>query len=137
MHTIKTQVVYCPTSRNILSCAHAVGRTHDFKMFKESDTHFHPKIKVSADSEYQGMTKFHQQSSLPKKKSKKTPLSEDDKKRNKEISSERVEIENVFGALKRFRIIAEKYRNRRKRFGIRFTIIASIFNKHIAEKNRL
>jgi transposase len=103
-------------------------------MFKESKTHILPKIKISADSGYQGIAKLHEKSSLPKKKSKKNPLSDEDKKRNKEISSERVLIENVFGELKRFRIIAEKYRNRRKRFGIRFTIIASIFNKHQTEK---
>ena len=38
--------------------------------------------------------------------------------------------ENIFAEIKRFRIIAEKYRNRKKRFGLRFVIIASIFNKH-------
>jgi hypothetical protein len=74
---------------------------------------------------------------LPKKRNKKNPLTEEDRRINREISSERVEIENVFGEMKRFRIIAEKYRNRRKRFGIRFTIIASIFNKHQKVKTGL
>ncbi|WP_416375072.1 hypothetical protein [Spiroplasma poulsonii] len=30
--------------------------------------------------------------------------------------------------LKNFKIITEKYRNRRKRFGLRFNLIASIYN---------
>ncbi|SPR02632.1 IS5 family transposase ISOt6 [Orientia tsutsugamushi] len=36
--------------------------------------------------------------------------------------------ENVIGALKRFKIIADKYRNRRKRFGLRFNLISGIYN---------
>jgi len=106
-------------------------------MFKESNTHFLPTTKVSVDSGYQGIAKLHRNSSLPKKKNKKNPLTIDDKNKNREISSERVEIENVFGEIKRFRIIAEKYRNRRKRIGIRFTIIAAIFNKHQNSKHGL
>jgi hypothetical protein len=41
---------------------------------------------------------------------------------------ERVVNEHVIGALKRFKIIADKYRNRRKRFGLRFNLIAGIYN---------
>lgn len=106
-------------------------------MFKESETYFLSDTKVSVDSGYQGIAKIHSKSSLPKKRNKKNPLTVEDKNKNREISSERVEIENVFGEIKRFRIIAEKYRNRRKRFGIRFTIIASIFNKHQNAKQGL
>ncbi|KJV72993.1 IS5 family transposase ISOt6 [Orientia tsutsugamushi] len=36
--------------------------------------------------------------------------------------------ENVIGILKRFKIIADKYRNRRKRFGLRFNLISGIYN---------
>ncbi|BET37447.1 hypothetical protein SAP269_00360 [Spiroplasma ixodetis] len=43
----------------------------------------------------------------------------------------RVVIENVFAWLKRFKIISEKYRNRRKRFGLRFNLIVSIYNLQI------
>jgi hypothetical protein len=31
--------------------------------------------------------------------------------------------------LKRFKIIADRYRNRRRRFGLRFFLIAAIYNK--------
>ncbi|KAF0849917.1 Transposase DDE domain [Spiroplasma poulsonii] len=40
----------------------------------------------------------------------------------------RIIIENIFVILKKFKIITEKYRNRRKRFGLRFNLIASIYN---------
>jgi len=40
----------------------------------------------------------------------------------------RVANKYVIGALKRFRIVAERYRNRWKRFGLRMNLIAAIYN---------
>jgi hypothetical protein len=37
-------------------------------------------------------------------------------------------VENVIREIKIFKIVADKYRNRRKRFGLRFNLIASIYN---------
>lgn len=86
------------------------------------------KIKVVTDSGYQGLQKIHANRVMPKKRSKKQPLSKEDKQRNREISSQRVVNENVIGMLKRFKIISDRYRNRRKRFGLRFNLIAAIYN---------
>lgn len=36
--------------------------------------------------------------------------------------------EHINARLKVFRILAERYRNRRKRFGLRFNLIAAIYN---------
>ena len=97
-------------------------------MFKESKTFIHPAIKVVTDTAYQGIQRFHINSCRPKKKSKKRPLTKSDKKDNKVLSSIRVLNEQVIGVLKRFKIISDTYRNRRKRFGLRFNIIAGIYN---------
>ena len=97
-------------------------------LFKESKTHIHPDIRVITDTGYQGIQKIHLKSELPKKKTKKAPLTKEDKKNNQALASERVLNENVIGMLKRFKIIADKYRNRRKRFGLRFNLIAAIYN---------
>jgi hypothetical protein len=86
---------------------------------------------VLVDTGYQGLQKLHINTALPKKRSKKNPLSKTDKMVNKNISSQRALNENVIGVLKRFRIIADKYRNRRKRFGLRFNLIAGIYNFEI------
>ena len=57
------------------------------------------------------------------------------------ISSERVVNENVIGSLKRFKIISDTYKNRRKRFDLRFNLIAGIYNYEIKfikrEKNEV
>ena len=80
------------------------------------------------DTGYQGLQKKHLNTEIPKKRSKKNPLTPVDKKENQRISSSRVTVENVIRSIKIFRIIAEKYRNRRKRFALRLNLIAGIYN---------
>ena len=94
----------------------------------ESKVRFHVDTEILTDSGYQGLQKIHSNSRLPKKSTKKCPLTRDEKKHNRELSSQRVVNENVIGMLKRFKIIADRYRNRRKRFGLRFNLIAGIYN---------
>ncbi|NNG77115.1 IS5/IS1182 family transposase, partial [Acinetobacter sp. ANC 4277] len=43
-------------------------------------------------------------------------------------------IEHVFGRLKTFKILAERYRNRAKRLGLRFNLIAGIYNLELSKK---
>jgi len=83
------------------------------------------------DTGYQGMQKLHMNTDIPKKKSKKRLLNKVEKKRNGEISSDRVLIEHIIREVKIFRVAAEKYRNRRKRFGLRINLIAAFYNRSI------
>ena len=64
----------------------------------------------------------------PQKKSKRHPLTEEDKANNRAIARERIGCEHVMGRLKVFKILSLPYRNRRKRFGLRFNLIAAICN---------
>lgn len=44
---------------------------------------------------------------------------------------------DVIGMVKRFKIVADKYRNQRKRFGLRFNLIAGLYNfelKYVSKK---
>ena len=118
-------------SQKIICTAFANGKRHDFRLFKESKTRIHPSIKVVTDTGYQGLQKLHANSEMPKKRSKKKPLSQEDKKKNKLLARERVLNENVIGRLKRFKIITDRYRNRRKRFHLRFNLIAAIYNQEL------
>lgn len=127
-HTIKQQIAVDTKSGKIIATSQDCEKTHDFRIYKKSKNHVHPNIKIQGDSGYQGIQKIHPNSELPKKRSKKNPLTVEDKKRNKEISSKRVIVENVFAFIKKFKIISQRYRNRRKRFGLRFNIVCGIFN---------
>ena len=115
-------------SKKVVCTAFSKGRKHDFRLYKDSRTYINPKTLVLTDSGYQGLQKIHTNTKMPKKKSKKNPLTKEDKARNRKLSSERVLNENVNGMLKRFKIIADRYRNRRRRFRLRFNLIAGIYN---------
>jgi ribosomal protein L35 len=53
---------------------------------------------------------------IPKKASKLHPLTKEEKKQNRELSSKRILVENKICQLKVFDILDEKYRNKQKRF---------------------
>ena len=119
-------------SKRIIATAFGQGRMHDFRLFKESGVQFAAKILCLADKGYTGITKLHPNSRIPVKKSKDSPLTPEEKKANRALAKERIYAEHVIGRLKVFRILSERYRNRRKRFRLRFNLIAAIYNLEIA-----
>lgn len=104
------------------------GKEHDFKLFKESKVPIQKETEICADSGYQGILDIHANSCTPKKATKKHELIKEEKKSNREISKKRILVENVIGKVKIFRILSERYRNRRKRYNLRFNLIAGIYN---------
>lgn len=104
------------------------GRVHDFCMYKESQALLKSDTTLMGDTGYQGIQKRRTHATIPHKKKRGAELSRDDRRFNHELSSKRIEIEHVIGMLKRFKIIADRYRNRRRRFGLRFKLIAGIYN---------
>lgn len=114
--------------RIIISLAFANGKKHDFQLFKDSHVHVKAETMLGADRGYQGLAQVHANSLLPKKRSKTHPLSKQERKKNREISKKRILVEHAIRFVKRFRILSEPYRNRRKRFALRFSLIAGICN---------
>jgi IS5 family transposase len=101
---------------------------HDFKLFCHSRLPLPVTTCCLADSGYQGLSKLHENSRTPHKKSKNKPLTEEQKAENRYLSQERLVIEHIIRSLKIFRLLLERYRNRRKRFGLRFNLIAALYN---------
>jgi hypothetical protein len=83
---------------------------------------------VRGDSGYQGIAKLHKNSEIPKKKPKGGELTAEEKDENRRISRDRILIENINAKVKVFKITANKYRNRRKRFDLRMSLICGILN---------
>lgn len=106
----------------------AKGSVHDFNLFKNSYTGFLKRIKVQADSGYQGIKKIHENSEIPKKASKLHPLTKEEKIENTRISKERIFIEHINSHIKRFKILSNRYRNKRKKHGLRMSLICGIYN---------
>jgi len=119
----------------ILATSFCNGKTHDFKLFKDSRLSFAKTTKLSVDTGYAGIHTWHSNIEIPKKRTKKNPLSKQDKTDNKAKSSKRIFVEHVIGCIKRFRILSETYRNRRKRFSLRFNLISGIYNFELASRN--
>lgn len=118
-------------TKKVVCTAFSNGKKHDFKLFKESKVRWTDNRYGVTDSGYTGIKKLQKNSRLSKKSSKKKPLTQEEKRQNQKISSERVVNENVIGSLKRFKIISDNYRNRRKRLGLRFNLIAGLYNHDI------
>ena len=91
-----------------------------------------PKQLCLADRGYQGLVKLHSSSWTPTKKPPKTKLAHYERQHNRLLAQLPVVAEHVNRRLKIFRILAERYRNRRKRFGLRFNLIAAILNLELA-----
>jgi hypothetical protein len=116
-------------TQEIICTAHAAGSCHDFKLYECSvGSAVAWYILVRGDSGYQGILKLHKNSETPKKKPKDGELSAEDKAENRRISRDRILIENINAKIKVFKIIANKYRNRRKRFSLRMSLICGILN---------
>jgi len=117
-------------TKEIICTAHAEGNIHDFKLYEESIGYAVSKgIKFEGDSGYQGIIRLHENSKTPKKKPKGVDLIVEEKARNRQLSRERILVENINAQVKVFKITANKYRNRRKRFGLRMSLICGIINR--------
>ena len=122
-------------SKEIVSTAFGNGSMHDFRLFKESEVALAPETLCLADSGYLGIDKLHANSRIPTKNSKLHRLTAEQKRANRELAKQRICCEHVIGRLKVFRILSERYRNRRKRFGLRFNLIAAIYNLELLPKS--
>ena len=120
----KTEAIICTELFN--------GKAHDGTIFKQT-TRVHPDILILGDSGYRGLHKVHANTQLPiRHKADIDKLSEEDKvnrkANNKKIASKRMKIEHLIGRVKRFKIVAERYRNHLKRLLLRFNLICGILN---------
>jgi len=85
-------------------------------------------IQIKADSGYQGIIKFHNNSLTPIKKSKSNTLNDEAKLFNRTLSGERIFIENINAKIKVFRCLSSRYRNRRSRHLVRMSLVCGFIN---------
>jgi DDE superfamily endonuclease len=132
-HTIKAQLIMHYKTKMILSTALAHGRVHDMELFKRHHKKQRFNALMMVDKGYQGLQALGIRCLIPFKASKKMPLVFMHKQINREIAKRRMRIEHVNGKLKVFKILAERYRSRRKRMGLRLNLIAAIYNVELVK----
>jgi hypothetical protein len=126
-HTVKTEIRISSTGQ-ILNVSRTVpGSVHDFRLLKEGKP-LPGKTDIFADSGYQGIDKLRKRACTPFKRTKTRHLTDDEMQFNGALSRIRIRVEHVFRQIKIFKILSERYRNRRKRYNLRFQIIAGLIN---------
>lgn len=84
--------------------------------------------EVLADKGYTGLARLHPNCVIPKKGTKKRRLTAEEKRSNGQLAKRRIGIEHINRFLKRFRILSSRYRNKRRKFALRATLIAGLYN---------
>jgi hypothetical protein len=116
----------------ILFIVQAEGSVHDFTLYKNSTgSAVSSEVKVKVDSGYQGIAALHANSEVPFKKSKNRPLTKEEKAFNRQLARERIVIEHVNREIKIFKIMSDRYRNRRRRHGLRMNLVCAIRNSEL------
>jgi len=112
------------------------GRRHD-KRLAEKEGLFRiipEKVATWADTGFQGMQTQHRNTVMPKKATKKHPLTDKEKQDNRLISGIRVLVEHAIGGMKRFKAAADIYRNRIKNTDDRLSLLsAGLWNLHLQQ----
>lgn len=110
-------------------CVHvANGKVHDLRLFRQSGLKLASETILLGDKGYLGISKDHPCSHTPYRKPSKGSLSPEQKQHNRVLARLRIKVEHVIRSLKVFRILQERYRNRRRRFGLRLNLIAALCN---------
>ena len=126
-HTIKTEIVTDSKGRILRVSQPYEGRVHDFEIRKTEGPL--PAIPILADSGYQGLQNEHCAAViLPKKKPKNGSLSASECTRNTKLARCRIVIEHTFAHLKKWHILADRYRGHLHLYAQIFQTIAGIYN---------
>ena len=123
-HTLKNQIVIDNNKKICIVTKSVKGKKHDKKLYDESRVYTKKKSDIKGDLGYLGSSII----SIPKKKPKNKELTKKEKQLNKEFSKERVKIEHVFGKMKNFQILSQRFRNPRKTHALIFKNIAGLYN---------
>lgn len=111
-HTVKNNVITHRRGKVVFLSDTFEGKKHDKAICDEEDYQFPLGSKLWQDTGFQGYQPEGVTTMQPKKKPRKQELTEAEKQRNREISSQRVEVEHQIGGIKRCNIVTHKFRNR-------------------------
>jgi hypothetical protein len=133
-HTKKSVILTDEYKRVLFLTKSKSGRRHDKRLADKNSIfeHIPEGICVWVDTGFQGVSQLHRNTMMPKKATKKRPLTPEEKQENKLISGIRVIVEHAIGGIKRFRAVSEKYRNHTPCMDDRLLLnAAGLWNLHV------
>lgn len=126
-HSIKNEIIATEKGRIVSVSKSAPGTVHDMTIRRRGPP-LPEDARAYADSGYQGYQEDHPALDIPYKKPKTGKLSKQEKDYNHALSRFRVRVEHAIGRMKKFRILADRYRYPRSQHSVKFAIIAGITN---------
>jgi transposase len=126
-HTLKTEL-RIDSQGTIVSLSKSYpGSKHDFAIFKEEPSP-PPGVHLLADSGYQGIQHRHAAAEIPYTTRKGKPLTQAQKAHNRQVASQRIQIEHKIRSINVFKIIGNRFRTERKRYELKFKLVAGLVN---------
>lgn len=135
MHTRKSVIMTDRHKKILVLTKQKSGRRHDKRLGDKESlfTNLPKEIDLYVDTGFAGVDKVHQQTYLPKKRTKKHPLTEEEKEMNRLISTYRVLVEHAIGGVKRYRCMSEKMRNKKDWIDDQLLLLtAALWNYHLS-----
>ena len=131
--TRKNDLVVDKTKKILILTPTKHGRVHDKKMSDKYSlvTTIPEEVSILVDTGFQGTQKQHPNVFMPKKRSKGYLLTEADKQWNKLVSSTRIIVEHAIGGVKRYRILADIFRNKNGLDDMFMEIGCGLWNLHL------
>ena len=117
-HTRSHLAAVAPSKRVLLLSHAHNGKDHDKGILNREGwiEHIPDAVKVQGDLGFFGLDNEFVNIEVPHRKPKGGELTQEQKDENKDLASERVICEPAFAGVKRYRIVADVYRNRKPGF---------------------
>jgi len=138
-HTIKTQLMVNNRGFIVHKVGHKKGRRHDYDIYKKN----HPKTPKEEvvnvfDLGYLGVENDFPErlSSIPNRKKRNLDLSQEEMESNINHSKKRIKIEHAICRLKKYRIFADIFRNKLRKYNQVSDIVSGLVNYRIMNQYR-
>jgi len=141
-HTVKTQITVNADGLILHKTPHARGSRHDYSLFKWRRPRLPGEVCLGLDLGYDGVQSDYPELNalVPFKRRgpgrgkrgvKARELTCEEKAYNRRLSEERVVVEHAISRLKKYRIMAQEFRNRLKHYDTMTDIVCGLVNLRI------
>jgi len=137
-HTIKTQLMVNNRGFIVHKVGHKKGRRHDYDIYKKNYPKTPKRVLNVVDLGYLGVENDFPErlSSIPNRKKRNLDLSQEEMESNINHSKKRIKIEHAICRLKKYRIFADIFRNKLRKYNQVSDIVSGLVNYRIMNQYR-
>jgi len=137
-HTVKTQLMVNNRGFIVHKVGHKKGRRHDYDIYKKNHPITPKRVLNVVDLGYLGVENDFPErlSSIPNRKKRNLDLSQEEMESNINHSKKRIKIEHAICRLKKYRIFADIFRNKLRKYNQVSDIVSGLVNYRIMNQYR-